>query len=319
MEEPQQQASLGELMDEILAMPEYKLRQQLLSFNTSIYILDQNFAELQMLIDFLVNNPEGHLLTAASNQDRLRQVQIDIIRRLHNFVAAAQSLVDHTRRFYDKLYGSSNLFPDYQAQVNQVFVTDPLSQFVQRLRQYCQHYKAPDIGIEVSVTQSEDGFIETRTIFLPLEDLKDFDGWNAAAKKYMNGLMGNVDVLEVATNYRNKVMDFYRWFQSRQQEIHAAELARFESKQTEFALVHLEWMVNACLNNKDDMPYRAEEIFYGILPAQELEALTQLPAGSSERMTRAIELFERQYPLPDGLRRKIELLYQDPGFWEPRL
>lgn len=299
-------------------MPEYELRQQLLGFNTSIYILDQNYAELQWLINFLENDPNGHLLMVVANQDKLHQAQVDIIRRLHNFVAAAQSLVDHTRRLYDKLYGSTNLFPEYQARIKQEFVSDPLSQFVQRLRQYCQHYKAPGIGIEVSIKQTEAGMVEKRTVFLPMNDLKEFDGWNAAAKQYMSTVEGDVNVLEVASNYRNKVIQFYKWFQSRQVEIHAVELARFDAKQAQFALLHIEQSVNACLNNRDDMPYRGEEILAGILSSQELEELDQFAPSSVERASHAVQLLEKHYSVPDDLKQKIMVLYQEPSFWSVR-
>ena len=305
-------------MDEIMAMPEYRLRQQLLAFNTSIYIFDQNFAELHRLIDFLLNSREGQMLTAERNRDKLRKVQIDIIRRLHNFVAASLSLVDHTRNLYKKIYADNGLFSEYQARVDGEFVTDPLSQFVKCLRHYCQHYRAPDIGIKVSVTQSEDGMVEQRQSVLILDDLKTFDKWNSTAKKYMSSLQEDVDILEVATFYREKVMAFYQWFQSRQLEIHSAELERFKAKQTEFALLILEGRVNACLNNKEDMPNRGEEIFLGIFVSDDFDALEGLPVNSPDRAELAIETLKKYSPVSDELRQKIRQLYNEPGFFAPR-
>jgi hypothetical protein len=318
MEESPHQPSMGQLMDEILAMPEYKLRQDLLGFNISIYIFDTNYTELRRIIEFLTDDPNGQLLTAARNQDMLHNVQIDVLRRLHNFVASTQSLIDHTRRIHDKLYGDSGIFPEYKAQVDARFVNDPLSQFVQRLRQYCQHYKAPDIGIKVSVQGAEGGFVERRVVFLGLGNLREFDGWNTPAKLYMNGLPEEVDVLGVVTQYRDKVIEFYRWFQFRQLEIHASELARFEAKQTELALLKLEWNVNACLNNKSDMPFRGEEIYIGILSSQELEELEKISSHSPERLSRAIELVEQRLPIPATLKGEITDLYQEPAFFTPR-
>lgn len=318
MEESPHQPSMGQLMDEILAMPEYKLRQDLLGLNTSIYIFDTNYAELRRIIESLTDDPNGQLLTAAKNRDKLHNKQIDVLRRLHNFVAATQSLVEHTRRLHDKLYGNSGIFPEYQEQVNARFVNDPLSQFVQRLRQYCQHYKAPDIGIRVSVQRVEGRFVERRTVFLDLDTLREFDGWNAPAKLYMMDLSEEVDVLGVVTQYRDKVIEFYRWFQSRQYEIHASELARLEAKQTQLALLNLEWNVSACLTNKSEMPYRGEEIFIGILSSQELEDLEKIPAHSPERLSRAIELVEQKLPIPATLKGKITDLYREPSFFSPR-
>jgi hypothetical protein len=318
MEESQSQASVGELMDQILAMPEYKLRQDLLGLNTSIYIFDTNYTELRRIIEFLTDDPNGQLLTAAENRDRLHNVQVDVLRRLHNFVAATQSLIDHTRRLHTKLYSESGTFPEYQDQVEARFVNDPLSQFVQRLRQYCQHYKAPDIGIKVSVRRTERGFDERRVVFLGLDNLREFDGWNAPAKLYMDDLPEEVDVLEVVTQYRDKVIEFYRWFQSRQLEIHASDLARFEAKQTQLALLNLEWNVNACLNNKSDMPFRGEEIYIGILSSQELEELERIPTSSPERLSRAIEFIGQRLTIPPALKSRMADLYRESAFFAPR-
>lgn len=318
MQESPHEPSMSQLIGEILAMSEYKLRQDMLGLNTSIYIFDTNYAELRRIIKFLTDDPTGQSLTTARNEDKLRKVQIDVVRRLHNYVASTQSLVEHTRRLHNKLYGDSNLFPEYKKLVSARFVNDPLSQFVQHLRQYCQHYKAPDIGIKVSVQSSEGGFVERRVVFLGLSNLREFDGWNSQVKSYMNGLPEEVDVLGVVTQYRDKVIEFYRWFQSRQLEIHANELARFETKQAKLALLILEWKVNACLNNKSDMPFRGEEIYMGILPSQKLEELEKISSHSPERLSRAIELVEERLAIPATLKGKITELYREPDFFIPR-
>jgi hypothetical protein len=318
MGDSSQKISPGRLMDEILAMPEYEIRQQLLAFNTSIYIFDKNFKELHRLIDFLLNHPEAEMLLAERNKDRLREVQIDIIRRLHNFVAASLSLIDHTRRLYNKLYADSDQFPEYQTKVDSEFKVDPLSQFVKCLRQYCQHYKAPDIGIKVTVTQSEEGMAERKQSILMLDDLKTFDSWNSHAKKYMGSQGEDIDILEVASAYQEKVIAFYKWFQSRQIEIHSDELERFESKQAEFALLIFEGRVNACLNSKNNMPYRGEEIFLGIFSSGDFETIEQIPIDSSERVKLSIKILEGYYPVSDELKEKILQLYGAPGFFAPR-
>lgn len=318
MEDSSQNKSPGLIMDEILAMPEYGIRQQLLAFNTSIYIFDKNFEELHRLINFLLNHPEAEMLLSERNKDRLRGVQIDIIRRLHNFVAASLSLIDHTRRLYKKLYADSDQFPEYQAKVDSEFKVDPLSQFIKCLRQYCQHYKAPDIGIKVTVTQSEEGMTEQKQSILMLDDLKTFDSWNSHAKKFIDSQGEAIDILEVASAYREKVITFYKWFQSRQIDIHSDELKRFESKQEEFALLMFESRINACLNNETDISYRGEEIFLGIFSSSDFEAIEQIPIDSSERLKLSLKILEGYYTVSDELKEKICQLYETPGFFTPR-
>ena len=178
-------ASSGEktiaLIKEFRALPEYDLYMSLKGFSISLYIFNQNYAELNAMIEFLANNPEAEKFMDARNRDRLNNLLDEAIRLLHNFVAAAMSLVDHTRNIYDKLYSKTGNFPDYQERINIEFANDPLVQFVHCLRQYCQHYKAPNISIKFSWKTGDEKL--KKTIFLLKNDLKAFDSWNANAKK----------------------------------------------------------------------------------------------------------------------------------------
>jgi hypothetical protein len=243
---------------------------------------------------------------------------LDIIRRLHNFVQSAMALVDHSRNLYNKLYLDTGRFPDYQARVNQDFAKDPLSKFVQDLRRYCHHYKAPNLSIRVTVTQEDGKQIEKKTVELLVEDLNTFPDWTSLAKKYLSSLDEAVNILEVATVYRNKVLRFYEWFQSRQTEIHAEEFERHREKQRQIFLLMLERKIDGCLENKVNMPFRKEEIFQEIFTANEFEKLEKIDSKSPERAKLAIELAENYFLLPDKIKQKIIRLYQEPGFFVER-
>ena len=72
-----------------------------------------------------------------------------------------------------------------------------------------------------------------RDISIPLDNLLAFKDWSAPAKKYLRTIQEKVDVLEVATAYRDKVIAFHNWFRSRQEEIHADELKELDDKKDE--------------------------------------------------------------------------------------
>ncbi len=305
-------------MDELLKMPEYKLRQELLGFETSLYIFDVNYTEFKNIVEVLLKDRIKYELVSPRNQDQLRLVQMDILRRLHNFVAAAKSLVDHSRNLNNKLYKKQNSFPEYQERVKLDFAEDPLSQFVQDLREYCQHYRAPSIGLSVSVQPTANGDIEEWTVFLAQKDLRQFDGWNAKAKQYLNEHKGDINILETIDKYRNKVVDFYKWFLRRQDEIHAEEISRFEAKQSQAGILFFEWKINACLKNKGSMPFRGEEIYNGILTREEFEILEKLPKESPARLSLAIEFVEKRFKLPTALKKKLSQLYKEEEFFSKR-
>jgi hypothetical protein len=215
----------GQLKRELAAMPDMKLRQQAESFKLSNYIFDTNYAEFKKLLDFFINDPKSETLALSVNQDRLNEIQMDILRHLHNFVAASLALIDHTRNLYQELYRDSGNFIDYPKRIRAEFETDPLSQFVKGLGKYLQNNSSPEIFVEESFSQNAyEKPTPKKRVLIYTSDLVAFDGWNRMANKYMN--KPAIDLLEMADFYRIKVLDFQRWFMDRQDEIQGEQLER---------------------------------------------------------------------------------------------
>ena len=299
-------------MDELGKMPEYALFTQLQGFSVSIYTFDKNFQDLVKLLKFLANDPRAEPLLWLRNRDQLMLAMRDIIRLTHNFVAAALSLIDHTRRLHTKLYADTGQFPDYQSRVNSEFAHDPLSQFVKCLRQYCQHYKAPNLDVTTSWKQGNQK--PTRTFNLLRADLESFDGWSATARKYLDAVAENVDVLEIAAEYTEKVMAFYEWFQSRQEEIHVDELRRFREKESQLLFLMLEDKIDMSFaQSRQGVPHRKDDIFTSIFTSREFGELEKIPRDSPNRPLRAIELLEQRFfPISEETKQKIIRLYELP-------
>ncbi len=299
------------LMHELERMPEQHLLAELQGLDVSIYTFDRNFADLCRVISFLSDDPRAEPLFWLKNRDQLMSVLRDVIRLLHNLVASAISLIDHTRRLHRKLYASSGEFSDYQSRVDHDFARDPLAQFVKCLRQYCQHYKAPQLDITVSWRQGDEK--PTRTVNLLARDLQTFDDWTAEARKYLDTIQEKIGVLTVATDYRNKVIGFYEWFQSRQQEIHSEEIERFRAKERELVLLMLEDKIDAHLAQSDKPHHRDnDEIFLSIFTSKEFAELDQTPRDSPQRASRAIVILDEMFlHVPSEIKQNIMRLYQE--------
>jgi hypothetical protein len=94
---------LLDLHNELSAMPETRLINKLLGFNTSIYVFQNNFNNLVKFISFLSNSREADHLFYSRNNDLFENSLDEIIRLLHNFDASVVSLIDHTRNLYRNL------------------------------------------------------------------------------------------------------------------------------------------------------------------------------------------------------------------------
>lgn len=307
------------LFDKMQAMPGFMLESELAGLDTSIYIFNRNFDELEKLITFLTEDPGSFRLQAVDRRDVLDTFFLEILRLLHNFVAAALSLIDHTRNQYQRLYEADKAtFPDYQKRINSDFKNDPLSQFVKGLRQYCQHYRAPSIEIQLTVTKVDDGFSETRKVLLSKQDLASFSSWNLAAKNFLTAVDEKVDVLEIVKSYRDTVSNFYKWYRERQLEIHAEELSELSNVRNQAFQLDLDMKLRGCLNNKENYPWRGEELFSGLLSYTEQKRLQDLDPASLERYELLIQILEERYVLTPLEKEQIRELYMDPEFFESR-
>jgi hypothetical protein len=218
---------LYELHKEFLASKGYEISQRLFSFDRSNRIFVANCDDLHSVID-------KHLsanLWIASKDEKQQQIVDDelfqISRHLHNTVAAAVSLVDHTRVFYQKHYQNSELIPDYDLQIETRFKKDGLSNFIKCLRQFCQHYRTPVISSVLYIDNNHGQHV--RRIILVKNDLLEFSNWNPPAKNFLASLPDDIPMNALVEQYRKHVVDFYEWFMMKLENIHSADLEHARS------------------------------------------------------------------------------------------
>ncbi len=109
----------------------------------TLNIFQMNAQEL-IEITRRVNDPdEGIRLMAVANREAGSQTHREVTRRFHNFVAAALTLVEHTRIFMREHYSDTPMLERYQAKVDTDFKNQPLVRFVQDLRNYILHNGCP--------------------------------------------------------------------------------------------------------------------------------------------------------------------------------
>jgi len=241
-----------QLRKELENMPGYHVILENHRLTNSIYIFDKNYEELAELLNFMEHDQRAEELLSLHGHKQLYSIDIELLRRLHNFVAGAKSLIDHTRRIYNKYYLKSNSFPEYKKTIQEYFANDPLSQFIQDLREYCQHYRAPAL---IYVTHYINGTNEEiREVALQLVDLTSFNEWNATARQYLQEYKDNIPIFKPVQEYREKVIRFYEWFQHKQHAIHASDIKNYKAKETEMTLIQLEVQIKMIISNIDSMP-----------------------------------------------------------------
>jgi len=307
------------LRQEIMNMPEFHARQKLRGLELSLYTFDHNYGELRNLIVLLSNDPSTEPLMYQRNRDQLHAVLREILRLLHNFVAATMSLVEHTRNLYKEMYRPRGLFRDYQDRVKRDFAHDPLCQFVQDLRNFLLHYRVPQISFSVHIEHADANKLqEHRLVCLLKDDLRGWNGWTALAKKYLHDTVEEISLLDVIEGYRSRVIQFYQWFLARHLEIDAQDIERLEEKER---VLFLAWLVEDIkfwyAQRDQGLPADKNEVFIQIFRSNEFAELDKTPPDSDARASRAIELLQEHFDVPEEIRDMIVRLYREPVVSEP--
>jgi hypothetical protein len=120
-----------------------------------------------------------------------------VMRALHNYVASASALVEHTRRIMRERSGP--IVDEFEQRKRDV-IAHPEVPFIHNLRNYVLHYSLPFIGHEVRL-QPQPGVLATSEIQLSVQQLATWDGWSALARRFVES-QGEVLVLRpvVATH-----------------------------------------------------------------------------------------------------------------------
>jgi hypothetical protein len=221
----QQMWRRADLQDELLASEAWQLERRIKQFELSLEVFTRNYRELDAAIVAHLPQPTSIQSIAAFSQDHAvrNEQQVEITRLLHNFVAAALTLIDTTRVFYRQEYESNGLMADYEATKDRFFAKDGPSHLVKGLRQFTQHVQLPLITSHLHLSVEPPGFAaEVRLKCQTL--LRHKDCWSGVAKEYLRSQGETFDVRRLIAEYHQRITDFYNWFAGRQREIHAEEM-----------------------------------------------------------------------------------------------
>jgi len=301
-----------DLMNQLANMPGFTIYSELMSLNTSIYILDKNFEELEKFVTELTTNPKYQHVFMVENRATLHDISRDIVRRIHNFVSSALSLREHTLAMYNRYYREYALMPEYEERAKDVFGTDPLAQFIMSLRRYCQHYRSPHMSFRTAWQDVDNSPVHTAII--SRDDLRSFNDWNSHAKRFIDDCGEGVDIVNVTRLYREKILSFYDWFQKEQGRIHKEDLESFRNKEAELILLQIRHRLRFMLEHPDDIGCSEQSLFFQIFLKSDFDELVNIDPRSESRVERAIELLNGRFKVPEDIQAGIRKVYNLPTF-----
>jgi hypothetical protein len=128
-----------ELSDQIKATKGYRIQARIRDLRGSYYVFEGNYVWLVRALDHFGREEVSVRLWSEDNRAKLASFIDEVTRLLHNFLAGAKSLVDHTRVFTDDMYEGHAFKKVYQDKVDRDLKHSPIVCFVQNLRNYVLH------------------------------------------------------------------------------------------------------------------------------------------------------------------------------------
>lgn len=282
-------------------LDEAKKRIDLLNhFDYSLRLFEENYQELLSVINFMCNERVGLELFSVVNRWKLRDVQTLLGFKLHNYVCAAKSLVDHSRVLYRRVYTeNAPKFDDYEGEVKARFEDNPLSKFVEFLRTYCQHEKLPHIGTNMKFdSQSDDGFIFSVTI--NSSELLKSSSIKSLPKKFIKDQGDNIDLKSTIETYHSQVKNFYEWVSERQQELHSKDIELVNQKfQSERIIAINRFIASYAMHEQSGT---IKEQLSTVLPLDVYRELDVHKDNEPAWLEHAIAIIEHDVVLPESIK-----------------
>lgn len=182
-----------------------------------------NDAELLVLIQAMEQNINRMGLTMISNvgpEEPREHLFRELLRRLHNYVASAGTLIDHTRNLTDKYKGTAT-YDEYRTRL-QVAMEDDVLIFVKQLRNYVLHVGVPAIGFEMRIARGER---ETFLVYINRDDALAYKGWTAPARRFLEDSDALISLRAVIEAYGRVIEGLYKWLYDQFETLHGAEVA----------------------------------------------------------------------------------------------
>lgn len=176
--------ALADVQQRIFEHPGYKEKQLIDGLARTVYaVLVPNRDALLALLDQAASDPTLAVELFQNVRRPVVRMRFEgaVMRALHNYVASAMALVEHSRRIMRGRSGP--IVDEFEGRKHEV-IANPEVPFIQHLRNYVLHRSLPFIGNEVHV-QPRPGVLATSEIKLSVRELLGWDGWPASTRRFI--------------------------------------------------------------------------------------------------------------------------------------
>lgn len=169
-------------------------------------ILIENYRELMRVV-LKIQNPQEPLV------GRYQDLTYNLNRYIFNFLSSTKALIDNCRKMMS-FYKDNDIYEKYQGKINELFLNNPITAFIQDFRNYQTHFK-----LEFSELSDDD-----EIVFLTQGLLQNSEQWNKLSKEYMRKCGENIVLKTLCEDYFKLLEVFYMWLVGELKEFHKQDL-----------------------------------------------------------------------------------------------
>jgi hypothetical protein len=173
-------------------------------------VFARNTTELINHLKVPATNIVFSLQLMGDDRDATQPFWDELDQRLHNQLASAVSLVDHTRRLLKYYESEGSIVADYGVR-NDALVALGETGFLRDFRNYLVHYGlAPTIQV-MSLGPINEVGMTGHSIKLSSEALLKWDKWNSRSRKYLESFKDGPVLGMAVSNYANAMCELFTW------------------------------------------------------------------------------------------------------------
>jgi hypothetical protein len=219
----------------------FRIHRDITAIQITFYAFQTNFEELDCLIRKHYKLCIEHKLGDFYNRVPLESLLIEMTRRLHNFVFAAKSLVEHTENFISRWYSeNSAINAEYRAEVARRFGASGIGPFTSGLRNFFAHAFSPFLVSRMAGSHPAPD--EPRySLGLDTDDMHQQRKWTAGARMYISRHNDDVNLGLYVQEYYELMMRFYHWLGERNEQWCKADWEQTMSLQDQIQAYETKW------------------------------------------------------------------------------
>lgn len=209
----------------IVEHPGYQAKELYDGLARTVYaVFIPNSEELIALLDRAATDPQLAIELFQNVRRPVVRTRFEgmVARALHNYVASATALVDHSRRITRKRAGP--IIEEFEDRKQKV-ISNPEVRFVHTLRNYVLHHSLPFIGHEVRL-QPRAGVLATGEMRLSVRQLTAWDGWSAPTRRFIESHGEALALRPVVKAHGDLVVGLNLWLYEQLADANAPALAQ---------------------------------------------------------------------------------------------